>query len=972
MNLKNKFIIPILLVVATLNTGFFNLNMFKKPAAAEGPFKIIRTRPDGSQPELYGSSSTRAFFLTDRYTPLEASRQTDGTPSGTSTIDGWVATLPMDSIFIGEAFGIHYFFAVLQLGVWRSDGTIVGTYPIIDPGNIDMQPLQIKFHSIVTGGQNLVFFTGYDPNTYAEVAVASDGTYAGTTATPLPATISYIFLEAPTGDKWTFLDSNFGSSSVDLYTFDFVTRTFSGVVKSIANRDDGRGSSYSNGTKLFFPVHEWGVGNTMWATDGTAAGTVELAPTVMMDSTIEHVGTAASGKEIFIAQPTAPGYTFRFYVSDGASVGDWTEVGNTGLDFRTKYWEIDSISQIGSKAIVRFDAYGETSTAASCPMWQSDGTPGGTNLVASVAINKASYADEGSFFAPLVFNGSLYFQGYTAAAGTELWKYDGITSPAIFKDLDSAATDSIKPLDGRTIYVSSNTPLISTPTYFLFQGSASASGSEYYRSDGTPAGTYLLKDIFPGSGSSVVHFNGKPIGSKIVFAAADDVHGEELWVTDGTTVGTTLVGTFNQNPGDSKISYFTQVGSQLYFTARDNDHGIEPWVTDGTVSGTTLVKDVVAGDGNSYPGGFSSTSNGVVFYAQDDSVISDYESVYVTNGTPAGTSKISSTNSANGSNAVTLSGFSYFVGFDGSGQELWKTDGTSGGTTVLKDISAGAASSFDWSVDWIEVFNSFIFFAPTKANNTFFTDPWVTDGTSGGTQLLKQIFPDPYGGSYPEGGVKLGSSFIFTASDVDGDRELYITDGTPASTTKITDINSTGDADALLFDSINGKVVFTANDGTNGNELWATDGTSGGTVMIKDFSLGALSSTFRVGSAKDANFIYFIVQPDSQNWQLWKTDGTTSGTTLIYTFAATDAPTSYDTDFVSAGSYIFFTFCTNANGCEIWRSDKTGPGTRMYWDANPGNTSTEPYSLVYFQGKIFFVGNYSNSKVIWATGLTSH
>ena len=973
MNLKNKCILPLLLLIAGLNTGFFNLNLFKKPAAPEGPLKIIRTMPDGSAPVFYGSSSTRAFFTTDISQPFGAFRLTDGTLAGTYKNQDWVVTLPQDAMFMGVAYGINYFYCNFAGTIWRSDGTIPGTFAIVDPQTVYFNGGIGVVHSIVSGGNNLVYFTGLNPNTYEEIIIDSDGTYAGTVVTPM-SSVSYIVMEGQVTDGLVLIDSNFGSSSLDLYRYDFITHTLSSVITSIANTDEGRGESYSNGNKFFFPTHVWGVGNYMWATDGTAVGTVQLETTTMMDSTLDHVGTAASGKEIFIGQPSAPGYTYRFYVSDGASAGDWTEVGNTGLDFRTESWSVDFKSQLGSKVVVRFYAYSKSSTAASCPIWVSDGTLGGTSLLASVAINSPTHSSENSFFDALVFNGNLFFQGYTAAAGTELWKYDGSAAPALFKDLDSANTDSLSTMVDYGLSFGGPVKLIAAPTFFLFQAYSATTGKEYYRSDGTAAGTFLLKDIYPGTNSSVLDFNGRAIGNKIVFAAADDIHGEEVWVTDGTTLGTSLFEAFNPNPGDSKLSDFTILGTNLYFSARDDVHGVEPWISDGTASGTHIVSDVVAGEGSSQPKGFTQTANGVAFYANDDvDPTSDYWSLYVTDGTSGGTSKLKATFVTDGINAVTLNNESYFVGKDGNGQELWKTNGTLAGTVMLKDIQAGPSSTFDWSVDWIKVFGNLILFAPTYATATFYSDPWVTDGTGAGTQLLKAIFPDQYGGSYPEDGVSSGTSFFFTARDADYDRETYVTDGTPAGTSLVKDINATGDASTILLNSINGKIVFLANDDINGFELWASDGTAGGTEMIKDFSLGSLSTTFLYSSAKDANFIYFLVQPDSQNWQLWKTDGSAPGTTLIYTFAATDGPNpSGHSEMISAGSYIFFDFCTVAEGCEIWRSDKTAPGTRIFWDANPGSASTNPFSLTYFQGKLFFGGTYHQSAAVWATGLTSH
>ena len=69
-------------------------------------------------------------------------------------------------------------------------------------------------------------------------------------------------------------------------------------------------------------------------------------------------------------------------------------------------------------------------------------------------------------------------------------------------------------------------------------------GYELWKSDGTKAGTSMLKDIRPGFRSSDPYLDGyssSPIGSKMLFIADDGVHGYELWVTNGTATGTKMV-----------------------------------------------------------------------------------------------------------------------------------------------------------------------------------------------------------------------------------------------------------------------------------------------------------------------------------------------------------------------------------------------------------------------------------------------
>ncbi|MEI9809545.1 MAG: ELWxxDGT repeat protein [Bacteroidota bacterium] len=91
-------------------------------------------------------------------------------------------------------------------------------------------------------------------------------------------------------------------------------------------------------------------------------------------------------------------------------------------------------------------------------------------------------------------------------------------------------------------------------------------------------------------------------GSNYYFAANDGSNGTELWKSDGTSAGTVLLKDINTGNTSSSPSNFTVVGATLFFTADNGTHGSELWKTDGTATGTVLVKDIRAGSSGSGPG----------------------------------------------------------------------------------------------------------------------------------------------------------------------------------------------------------------------------------------------------------------------------------------------------------------------------------------------------------------------------------
>src|SRR5262245_46263651 len=117
---------------------------------------------------------------------------------------------------------------------------------------------------------------------------------------------------------------------------------------------------------------------------------------------------------------------------------------------------------------------------------------------------------------------------------------------------------------------------------------------------------HVLKDINPAPtgyrGSFPQKFH--RLGTIALFQAWTPQTGDELWRTDGTEAGTALVkdicpgsrGAFDYPALVEPRPLFVEAGGALFFFANDGVHGFELWRSDGTESGTRMVKDIAPGD----------------------------------------------------------------------------------------------------------------------------------------------------------------------------------------------------------------------------------------------------------------------------------------------------------------------------------------------------------------------------------------
>ena len=238
-------------------------------------------------------------------------------------------------------------------------------------------------------------------------------------------------------------------------------------------------------------------------------------------------------------------------------------------------------------------------------IWKSDGTEAGTVLVEDLRPGPA-----GSYPRALTnVAGILYFSAFDLDVGFELFRTDGPAGAVLVKDIRPGQDPSSGPFSSEP---GRFTALGDRLFFFANDGTR---GQELWTSDGTAGGTTLVRDIAP---SDTVQYRETRLafGDRLYFVADDAAHGVELWSSDGTATGTELVKDIRTDTLASNPSALTNVGDLVYFVADDGVHGPELWRTDGTTSGTILVRDIHAGPQGSLPNGGGSLTvfNGRLYF----------------------------------------------------------------------------------------------------------------------------------------------------------------------------------------------------------------------------------------------------------------------------------------------------------------------------------------------------------------------
>ncbi len=337
------------------------------------------------------------------------------------------------------------------------------------------------------------------------------------------------------------------------------------------------------GDKAYFAAESAESGTELWETDGTVAGTkqvVDIRPG--SEGSWPYYLNNVGGELYFFARPAAS-VEFSFWKLEGGTAVE-LESGLPTLPIERAAAGNTLYFSFGGSELWRLSDSRDGLTR----LTTSDGSPPGLMSVRELTA----------------VGNRVFFQGYTAAHGYELWVSDGTAEGTrLVRDIEQS------PLGLGSSYPSS---IIGFQGRAYFSAFTSSTGVELWTSDGTAAGTRILKEQL---GAEHLYPTGLTVFGDAFYFAGNDYTGTELWRSDGTEAGTVRLKSI-ADTGDSTPDNFAASTDYLYFTATDAA-GTELWKTDGTAMGTIRVRDIAVGSRSSLPLNLVPSGGGVVFTADD-------------------------------------------------------------------------------------------------------------------------------------------------------------------------------------------------------------------------------------------------------------------------------------------------------------------------------------------------------------------
>ncbi len=470
--------------------------------------------------------------------------KSDGTGTGTQALSMSGVLFPRNLTVVGANVYFTGYNEAAGTEIWKTDGNTVTQVTNFTAANPQLSNL--------VNVNGVLYFSANEAATGTELW-KTNGTIAGTqlvsdvrsgTSSSSPANLTAV-------GSTLYFRANDGVTGDELWKSDgtaagTVRVGHSGTTSNFSPRD-----LTNVGGTLYFTASTNETGREVWKSDGTAAGTNVYQEVVSGpgDSLPEQL-TNVNGALVFAASNGVIGKELWRYdlVANTSSVDD---IHRGTLDSNPR-----NFVQAGNN--VFFTASNGTIGEE---LWKVNTNGTGATLVKDIRIG-----DQPSQISGMTnVNGTLYFSAHGnlstgGLGGVQLWKSNGTAAGTVMvsealAQLGDSSPSGLTNLNGKLIF-----------------SATGADGHELWTSDGTAAGTIRLKDIAAGPGSSMASHNSGFVvnGTHAYFFANDGVNGRELWKTDGTAAGTVLVKDVNagrHRPTRASLSMWTVSSTSSLTTA---------------------------------------------------------------------------------------------------------------------------------------------------------------------------------------------------------------------------------------------------------------------------------------------------------------------------------------------------------------------------------------------------------------------
>lgn len=284
----------------------------------------------------------------------------------------------------------------------------------------------------------------------------------------------------------------------------------------------------------------------------------------------------------------------------------------------------------------------------------------------------------GSLFHPAKLDPLLGYELYRSSPplpGTSTLIKDVLAGSA--SGLDHEVGSGVQCVLGNKLYFTANT---------------AAEGNELWCTDGTALGTLRKSNL--GINASFFTSEFKLFNNRIILSAADPMGNDELYgVVDSSGM---LFKVKEINPSlasGSSPKEFTALGRSLYFTADDGTNGRELWRTDGTAAGTSMVKDLRSGSGSN-PHCLVAYNGLLYFFANNGS--SKAETLFKTDGTAAGTvACLTLPSGMSAFTAAVCNGKLHYATRSTTASKLWQVNTKFTAATEVRPINSTASNALN-------------------------------------------------------------------------------------------------------------------------------------------------------------------------------------------------------------------------------------------------------------------------------------